>query len=121
MLFRSLNNKISVEKGFKKNKPGNALSKKELKRIEAENRRLRFQATKDLTSEIKNLENRISELETKETVLEKKLLDSNLYNDQEESIKINLEYNKTKEELKKLLSMWEVKQERLNEIESKFS
>ncbi|HED08834.1 MAG TPA: ABC transporter ATP-binding protein [Ignavibacteria bacterium] len=116
-----LNNKNSFEKRFKKNKPGNTQSKKELKRIEAENRRLRFQATKDLTSEIKNLENRISELETKETGLEKKLLDSNLYNDQEISIKINLEYNKTKEELKKLLSVWEDKQEELNEIESKFS
>lgn len=116
-----LNNKNSFEKRFKKNKPGNTQSKKELKRIEAENRRLRFQATKDLTSEIKNLEDKISELETIETGLEKKLLDSNLYNDQEISIKINLEYNKTKEELKKLLSVWEDKQEELNEIESKFS
>lgn len=116
-----LGTKIIDEKEFKKDKSGKNLNKKELKRIEAENRQRRFQATSNLTSEIKKIEYRISKLEAKETELGKKLADSNLYNDYETAIIINLEYNKTKEELEKLLSTWEDKQEELNEIKSKFS
>ena len=99
----------------------NTLNKKEIKKLEAEKRQIRFQATKDLTSEIKNLENRISELEAAEAELEKKLLDSNLYNNHESALKINLEYSKTKQELEKLLLVWEEKQEELKEIESKIN
>jgi len=96
-------------------------NKKELKRIEAEKRQKRFQATKALNLEIKKLEENINRLETREIELEKKLLDSSLYDELDKAQNINLEYGRTKKELEKLLLLWEEKQEELKEIESKFN
>ncbi|MCH8325401.1 MAG: hypothetical protein IIB83_02380 [Bacteroidetes bacterium] len=72
-------------------------------------------------TEIKKIENRISKLEAEETDLGNKLTESNLYDDYQAAIKINSEYKKTKDELEKLLSIWEDKQGKLNGIKSKFS
>jgi len=98
-----------------------SINKKELKKLEAEKRQKRFQATKTLISETKKIEDRINELEKLEAELEKELLNSDLYNNIKEAQETNKKYNSTKEELEKLLLIWEAKQEELKKIESKFN
>lgn len=93
---------------------------KELKRIEAEKRQLKYQATKKLSDEVKTIEEKIKELENKASLFEKTLYDPNLYDDIEKANKINFDYNKNKEELDKLLLTWNKKLEELKEIENKF-
>jgi len=99
---------------------GKSLSNKELKKKEAEKRQLKYRATKKLSEEVKYLEKRIKEFETKIEELEKILFDPILYNDHEKVNKINLDYNKNKEELDKLLLIWDKKLEELKAIENKF-
>ena len=121
-LWKKNEKKKSVLLKNEKNESNNdkSLSNKELKKIEAEKRQLRYQATKKISEEVKFLENRIKEFETKTGELEKILFDPNLYNDHEKANKINLDYNKNKEELDKLLLIWDKKLEELKEIENKF-
>ncbi len=114
----SENNRIISENNyFDKKSSSKDISKKELRRLEAEKRQMRFEATKDISAEIKKLEMKINELEETETELEKKLADPNIYNDHRRALEVNIEYKKTKDELEKLLLLWEEKQDKLKEIE----
>lgn len=99
----------------------NSVGNKELKRIEAEKRQLKFQATKSLSVEVNKIENRIKELENSVGELEKKLSDPELYKEPQKANKINFEYSKSKEELDKLLLVWTDKLEELKKIENKFN
>jgi ATP-binding cassette, subfamily F, member 3 len=95
-------------------------SKKELKRIEAEKRQAKYEATKDLISEIALLEKRIEELEEKEKHLEYNLTEPEIYNDPQKLLEVNKEFKKAKEELAEVMTNWERISEELLNIESQF-
>ena len=101
--------------------PGENFSRKDQKRIEAENRQKRYKATKDIVKKIEETEKKIGELENREKELEKLLADPEIYGNPKSAREKTLEFNKTKEELELKLSEWEKLSEELRIIEQKFS
>ncbi len=113
-----------LEKGEKNKTVDNNLqgvSRKEQKRIEAELRQKKYQATKDLIKKVQQLELQIAEIEGKEKLLEKELLNPDLYKEPELMKEKNLEFNRIKKELGQLISDWEIQTARLQKAEEKFS
>ncbi len=96
-------------------------SRKEQKRVEAELRQKKYQATKDLVKNIQKLEIKISELEEEESKLEKELSDPELYNKPDLMREKNLKFNNIKKELSQLIKDWESQSTELQNIEAKFS
>ena len=97
-----------------------ATTKKEQKRIEAEKRQAKYNATKDLISEIALLEKKIEELEEKERNLENTLAKPEIYNDPKKALASNKEFQLIKEELSGVTTKWEDLSEELITIESQF-
>ncbi len=96
-------------------------SRKEQKRLEAENRQRKYKATKSLISDIDNLEKEIAELENKEKELEKTLADEKIYADTEKTKDVTFEYKGVKEKLNYKLAEWSRLSEKLQNIEDQFS
>lgn len=96
-------------------------TRKDQKRIEAEQRQKRYKATKELLKKIETLENRISELEEKEKSLEKELALPGTYANPENARLKNLEFQNSKKELEKVLAEWEKASNELTRVESQFS
>jgi ATP-binding cassette, subfamily F, member 3 len=96
-------------------------SRKEQKRIEAEKRQKKYTATKDLIKRIKELEESINELETREKELGNELMQSGLYNNPSLMREKNNEFGKTKSELDKTIKEWEELLLKLQKIEEEFS
>jgi ATP-binding cassette subfamily F protein 3 len=97
------------------------ISRKEQKRIEAEKRQKKYQATKVLIKNVRQLELNISELEIKERQLEKELSHPELYNRPELMREKNLQFNSVKQELARLVEEWEKQTAELQNVEEKFS
>jgi ATP-binding cassette subfamily F protein 3 len=97
-----------------------SVSKKDKKRIEAEVRQKRYNATKDLINEVNDVENKIEEIEKKIKELEQNLANPEVYNNPLKARDITLEFNSSKSELEKNISRWEKLSEELNEIERQF-
>ncbi len=95
-------------------------TKKEQKRIEAEKRQAKYNATKDLISEIARLEKKIEELEDKERNVENTLAKPEIYNDPKKAFSFNKEFNIIKEELSEVMAKWEGLSKELLNIESQF-
>ncbi|MCH7965180.1 MAG: ABC-F family ATP-binding cassette domain-containing protein [Bacteroidetes bacterium] len=95
-------------------------SKKEQKRIEAEKRQAKYNATKDLISEIALLEKKIEDLEEKEKKIEITLAKPETYNDPKKTFSSNEEFKIIKEELSGVTTKWEELSEALVNIESQF-
>ncbi|MCH6574236.1 MAG: ABC-F family ATP-binding cassette domain-containing protein, partial [Bacteroidetes bacterium] len=95
-------------------------TKKEQKRIEAEKRQAKYNATKDLISEIALLEKKIEDLEEKEKKLEITLAKPETYNDPKKAFSSNKEFQIIKEELSGVTTKWEELSEELINIESQF-
>lgn len=98
-----------------------SLTKKDQKRIEAELRQQKYQQTKDLIKSIGRIEEEISRLENEQTNLEVELGDEEIYSNPILSKEKTKRYESVKLELKSLLQEWEQLQEKLLEIEEKFS
>ncbi|MBX2977373.1 MAG: ABC-F family ATP-binding cassette domain-containing protein [Ignavibacteriaceae bacterium] len=98
-----------------------SLTKKDQKRIEAELRQQKYQQTKDLIKSIGLIEEKISKLENEQTNLEVELGDEEIYSNPILSKEKTKRYETVKLELKSLLQEWEQLQEKLLEIEEKFS
>ena len=96
------------------------LIKKQQKRIEAEKRQERYNATKDLIEKISLIENEIALLEKKETELENSLADPENYRDSQKVLELNREFNNVKLNLAENLKTWEKLSDELHQIESKF-
>ena len=96
-------------------------SRKEQKRLEAENRQKKYKATKNLISDIDKLEKEIAYLENKEKELEKILADEKIYADTEKTKEITFEYKSIKEKLNYKLAEWSRLSEELQKIEDQFS
>jgi len=95
-------------------------TKKEQKRIEAEKRQTKYNATKDLISEIALLEKKIEDLEEKEKKIEITLAKPETYNDPKKAFSLNKEFKIIKEELSGVTTKWEELSEELVNIESQF-
>ena len=98
-----------------------AISRKEQKRVEAEQRQKKFRATKDIIQKIGELEKQISGLEIKETELENKLADEKIYSNPVTAKDITSEYNRVKEDINYKMAEWSRLSEELQKIESQFS
>jgi ATP-binding cassette subfamily F protein 3 len=97
------------------------VTRKDQKRIEAEQRQKRYNATKDLIKKIETLEKKISELEEKEKRLEKELTQPDIYSNPEAAREINLKFQDSKKELEKVLAEWEKASLELHRIEQQFT
>ncbi len=102
-------------------KKSDIISRKDQKRIEAEQRQEKYRATKDLIKSIQSLEEKISSLETRGKKLEAELSDPKFYNNPSLLKEKTLEFIKLKKELEKLIKDWETQSAKLNKIEEKFS
>ena len=98
-----------------------SVSRKEQKRVEAEQRQKKFKATKDIIQKIEGIEKQISTLELKETELENKLADEKIYSDPQTARYVTSEYNKVKESLNYNMAEWSRLSEELQKIESQYS
>jgi len=96
-------------------------NRKDQKRLEAELRKKKFAATKDIIKEIEALESKIGELEEKKRVLEHDLADAAVYTNPLLAKEKTSEYNKAKEDLEKCFEIWTGLTEKLEKIESEFS
>ncbi|MGB8320622.1 MAG: ATP-binding cassette domain-containing protein [Ignavibacteriaceae bacterium] len=105
----------SLKKAGKEN-----LSRKDQKRVKAEIRQKKYNATKDISNKIKKLEEKIEELEKKEIQLKKLLSDPDIYNNHKKAKEKTSEYNNIQQELEKSLINWEKLSRQLNEIEQEF-
>ena len=120
--FLSKRIELQVEKEKNKSLENfQGISRKEQKRIEAELRQKKYQATKVLIKNVRQLELKISELEIKERQLEKELSDPELYNKPELMREKNLQFNNVKQELTRLVEEWEKQTAELQNVEEKFS
>lgn len=97
------------------------LSRKEQKRLEAELRQKKYQATKDLTKEIEKIERQISLLEEEQKTIQDKLANPEFYSKTEEVKITNKRFREVEKELEELLLRWEEKTELLNKILEQFS
>lgn len=102
----------------KKSETGN---RKEQKRLEAEARKQKHEASKNLIKEISEYEEKISKYENEIKVLELKLADSNIYSNGDVVKETTSIFNKTKSELDIALKKWEELNEKLLQIESLFN
>ncbi len=103
-----------------KNISANSISKKDQKRIEAERRQKKYEASKDLIKEITDLESEIEILEKKEKELERNLTLPEFFSDSQKAKETTYLYNETKKYLEDKIKEWEVVSERLHSIEKKF-
>jgi ATP-binding cassette subfamily F protein 3 len=95
-------------------------SRKEQKRIEAEQRNKKYALTKDLKKKISDLEKKIAALEIKEKELESLLLDPSIYGDHQKIMDLNGEYQKVKQSLTAKVKEWEEVSLSLEKIEREF-
>jgi ATP-binding cassette subfamily F protein 3 len=95
-------------------------SRKEQKRMEAELRRQRYIATKDLIIEIEVLEKKIALLETKKITLEKELGEPQVFSNPVLAKEKNIEYSSTKQDLEELIIRWTNLTEELEKTEKSF-
>ena len=97
------------------------VSRKDQKRIEAELRKKKYDATKDIVKKIKALEEEIESLEQRYKKLELDLTDPNIFGNPAKAKETTVNYNSAKATLNKKISEWEKLSENLSDIESKFT
>lgn len=97
------------------------VSRKDQKRIEAELRNKKYQATKTLNKEIELLENKIASLESEQKNLLEKLNDERLYSNSDEIKNISVRLKEIDKELKSLFEKWEENNEKVSEIIKQFN
>ena len=96
-------------------------NRKDQKRLEAELRQQKHNATKNLVKEISSWEIKISSYENLIKDLERKLADPGIYSDGDAAKDITNRFNKAKSELEQANKKWEKLTEKLLEIESQFN
>ncbi len=96
------------------------ISRKDQKRLEAEQRQKKYAATKGLIKTIKQLEDEIEKLEETHKKLESDLLNPETYSNPQLIRKKNLELNTVKEDLEIKISEWSTASEQYAEMEKQF-
>jgi ATP-binding cassette subfamily F protein 3 len=95
--------------------------KRDLKRIEAEMRQKRYNATKGIKEKLVKLEQEIEELEKQVSEIESILFNPDSYNDHFQIKELNKKQNELKSTLDVKTKEWEKLSERLYEIEKQFN
>lgn len=95
-------------------------NRKDQKRIEAELRKKKSDATKDLKKEVEILEAKIEKLESEKQQIEQDLADEKTYTNPETAKSKNAQYEKIKSELEDTFLTWSDKSHKLEEIEKQF-
>ncbi len=95
-------------------------SKKDQKRIEAELRQKKYNATKDLIAKIEEYEMKIEELESQKSILENELGKEEVFSNHALSKEKNQQYENTKTDLEEAYSHWTELTTKLEEIENSF-
>ncbi|MBW2304530.1 MAG: ABC-F family ATP-binding cassette domain-containing protein [Deltaproteobacteria bacterium] len=103
----------SSESRITPSRPGEAASRKDLRRLRAEKRRMISDTLKPIQERLGNVERRIEELETREKELGTLLADPEIFKDKDKSVPLLGEYGTVKKELEGLLERWEALQEEL--------
>ncbi len=106
---------------FSKKPEKDTSNRKDQKRYEAELRQKKYNATRDLTSKIKNLEKTITGLEKRDKELKDILADPAVFNDHERAKEKTVEYNNLQKKLEQALNEWEILSKKLHEIEQQFN
>ncbi len=114
---------IETEKSsaIKSQTVSDSISRKEQKRIEAEQRQKKYLATKDVIKKIGALEEKIDKLEKKQKELEKNLAEEKFYSDPLLLKEMTANYNRIKFELENTVEEWHKQSEQLAKIESQFT
>lgn len=99
----------------------NSFSRKDQKRIEAEMRQKKSDATKNIVSKISELEKMISKLEIEEKELEDLLANPEIYSSPEIAKEKTRRFGEVKSELEKFIFQWENLSSELADIESQFN
>jgi ATP-binding cassette subfamily F protein 3 len=100
---------------------GNALSRKEQKRIEAERRNKRHAATKDLKARLKKIEESVVKWEDVASSCDDGLNDPDIYGDAKRLSEIQKQRKKAETELSRLYDEWEKVAHRLEVVEQEFA
>lgn len=95
-------------------------SRKDLKRLEAEERQKKHKLTKDLKKNISEVEKLINDFEFKEKELESQLADPATYNDPGNARELNQKFIEVKDDLTESMKKWETLSKQLAEIEQQF-
>lgn len=95
-------------------------SRKDQKRIEAEKRQQKYQATKKIKSEIEKLENKIAELEEEKSQTELALTDPEIFSSPQKSSEYSKNLSRLKNELDDSYSKWTEYSDQLEQIEKEF-
>lgn len=96
------------------------ISRKDIKRLEAEKRQKKFQATKSLKEEISRLEKQIESTEELKNNIETELAKEEVFSNPAIAKEKNSDYDRAKKLLEKLYEDWSSSTEQLEEIESSF-
>ncbi len=110
-----------INRGSGQQKVNEQTTRKNQKRIEAEQRQKKYDATNELIKKIEYLERNISELEEREKRLEKELTLPETYSNPETAREKNLEFQNSKTELERVMTEWEEASIELARIESQFT
>ena len=105
---------------LKKAKTETKFTRKDQKRIEAELRKNKTEATKELKKEIHHCEKLIEELEITKTRLEKELGAESVYSNQTLAAEKNKEYDEVKTKLEETYHNWSDTSEKLENLLQKF-
>jgi ATP-binding cassette subfamily F protein 3 len=97
------------------------LSKKELKRQEAELRQKRFNALKHIVKQVSNLEKEIEKLEAQQKNLENYLSNPDAYGNASDLTNKTKEFNTVKKMLEEKMYEWTILSEELQKIENQFN
>ena len=89
--------------------------------IDISNTYYKHKATKELSNDIKRLEEKISASEKEINELEKKLADPEIYSDGDLTKELTSKFYKAKSDLENTLKKWETLNEQLFEIKSQFN
>ena len=97
------------------------LSRKEERRIEAEQRQQKYKKLKPFKSDFERYETKIEKLEERKTAIEASMAEPDFYDDNERVKAMSLEYDKLKAELVEVYAKWETLAEKISAIEEEFS
>ncbi|MDX1672690.1 MAG: hypothetical protein R3211_10140, partial [Balneolaceae bacterium] len=97
------------------------LSRKEIRRKEAEQRKRKYETLRPLNDRLKSLEKQIEELEKRKQQIEARMNDAEFYEDSDSVSETAIEYDRVRKELEKAESTWEDLMTEIMEIEEQFS
>ena len=97
------------------------LSRKEIRRKEAEQRKRKYETLRPLNDRLKSLEQQIEELEKRKQQIEARMNDAEFYEDSDSVSETAIEYDRVRKELEKAESTWEDLMTEIMEIEEQFS